>query len=79
MKNPYFPVVQIFERILRIEAFSAEGRDAFIADLMAQDAIIRNFEVMGEAVKRVPDSVRDQSPGIPWRKIAGFRDVLIHQ
>ena len=41
-------------------------------------AVIRNFEVIGEAVKRVPDPYRTVHPEIPWRLMAGFRDVLIH-
>lgn len=46
---------------------------------MAQDAVIRNFEVIGEAVKRIPESMKEERPDIPWRRIAGLRDVLIHQ
>ena len=43
-----------------------------------QDAVIRNFEVIGEAVKRLPDQYRADHPEIPWRLMSGFRDVLIH-
>jgi len=46
---------------------------------MAQDAVVRNFEVIGEAVKRIPESMKEERPDIPWRRIAGLRDVLIHQ
>ena len=46
---------------------------------MAQDAVIRNFEIVGEAVKQIPDSLKMEYPDIPWRRIAGLRDVLIHQ
>ncbi len=45
---------------------------------MIQDAVIRNFEVIGEAIKRLPDEYRIAHPEIPWRTMAGFRDVLIH-
>lgn len=46
---------------------------------MLQDAVIRSFEVIGEAVKRLDNSVIEQQPQVPWREFAGFRDVLIHQ
>ena len=45
---------------------------------MIQDAVIRNFEVIGEAIKRLPNEYRINHPEIPWRLMAGFRDVLIH-
>jgi uncharacterized protein with HEPN domain len=43
-----------------------------------QDAIIRNFEIIGEATKRLSNPLKEQYPDIPWRNIAGLRDVLIH-
>ena len=43
------------------------------------DAVIRNLEVIGEAVKNLPDEVKDEKPEVEWREIAGFRDVLVHQ
>ncbi len=46
--------------------------------LLIQDGVIRSFEVMGEAVKRVSQELRQNHPEVPWRQIAGFRDVLIH-
>lgn len=44
-----------------------------------QDAVIRRLEILGEAVKRVPHDVRERHPHIPWKQIAGMRDVLIHE
>lgn len=51
---------------------------AFSQDVMRQSAVIRQIEVMGEATKRLSDSIRNEQPGISWRKIAGMRDILIH-
>ena len=45
---------------------------------MIQDAVIRNFEVIGEATKRLSTELRAAYPNVPWHQIAGFRDVLIH-
>ena len=56
------------------------GHDAesFAADSKTRDAVIRQFEIIGEAVKDRPDSMRESEPQVPWRQIAGFRDVLAH-
>ena len=54
-------------------------RENFGTDRMRFDAVIRNLEIIGEATKNVPDSVREKHPNVAWRKIAGLRDILIHK
>jgi len=71
-------LTHILECLDKIEQYAAAGRDAFDADPMRQDAIIRNFEIIGEATKRLSDDVRSGRPDVSWREVAGFRDVLIH-
>ena len=78
-KDPRVYLAQILERIDRILEYTAEGEEVFFADRRIQDAVIRNFEVIGEAAKRIPDDYRENHPLIPWRALSGFRDVLIHQ
>lgn len=58
---------------------SGLSRDAFAADEKTLDAVIRNLEVIGEAVKQLPPDLRTREPGTDWQKIAGLRDLLIHQ
>ena len=79
MKDPRVYLAHILECIERIESYVAKGKDAFLAESLIQDAVIRNFEVIGEAAKRIPDAYRQANPAIPWRSLASFRDVLIHQ
>lgn len=62
-----------------ISEYTTGGRDEFFRSRLIQDAVIRNLEVLGEAAKQVPNEVRNRHPHIPWRRIAGLRDVLIHQ
>jgi len=68
----------IAERIRRIEEAAEHGREAFESSHVLQDAIVRNFEVIGEAVKKLSPEGRDAYPSVPWQRIAGVRDVLIH-
>ncbi len=50
----------------------------FSKNKMMRDAVIRNLEIIGEAVKNVPTEVRNKFPETDWKKIAGLRDILIH-
>jgi len=68
----------ILEAIAAIESFTTEGRAVFIADLKTQSAVVRQIEVIGEAVKNLSADLVAKETGIPWRLIAGTRDRLIH-
>ena len=62
-----------------IEAF-VEGMsfEEFRADDKTASAVIRKFEIIGEATKNIPDEIRHQYPTVPWKEMAGMRDRLIH-
>lgn len=62
----------------KVTMFTQAGRAAFDDDEMAQFAVIRVYEVVGEIVKRLPADLRDANVQIDWRKLAGFRDFLAH-
>ena len=64
--------------IQRIRSYTAAGKKAFLADTMLQDAVIRNLEIVGEAVRRLDEKSKHARPEVPWREIAGMRDRLIH-
>ena len=52
--------------------------DEFAADRRRRDAVIRNFQVIGEEIRNLPDDLKERYPETDWKKIAGFRDVLTH-
>ncbi|MBN2377983.1 MAG: DUF86 domain-containing protein [Sedimentisphaerales bacterium] len=78
MKTDQMYLEHIQEAISKIEDYTAGGRVVFDAEPMRQDAVIRNFEIIGEAVKRLSDQAKQKTPQIDWRDVAGLRDVLIH-
>lgn len=70
-------LIEAAERILSyVEGMTPED---FLLDKRTQDAVVRNFQIMGEAAKRVSAELRAKDARVPWREIAGFRDVLIHR
>jgi uncharacterized protein with HEPN domain len=79
VNDPGLYLIHMLERARRIERYSREGRDAFFESDMLQDAIIRNFVVIGEAAARLPTEMRERNPSLEWRSIVGFRNVLVHQ
>ena len=54
------------------------SEEEFRTNTMLQDAVIRRFEIIGEAIKHVPNALREKYPNIEWKKAAAFRDVLAH-
>jgi uncharacterized protein with HEPN domain len=77
VKDDVATLSQILERIERIKA-SGIDRERFRNNPWDQDALIRNLEIIGEAVKRLSNATRDRARGIRWSDIAGFRDIAIH-
>ncbi len=68
----------VLDAIEKIERYIAVGRDEFMTASHWQDAVIRQLEIIGEAVKRLSSDTTARRPDVPWRRISGMRDVLIH-
>jgi uncharacterized protein with HEPN domain len=68
----------ILDAIEGIETYISTGHDVFVSTSHWQDAVIRQLEIIGEATKRLSKQLCTQHPEVPWRRIAGLRDVLIH-
>jgi uncharacterized protein with HEPN domain len=66
------------ERIQRIEKVASEGKPQFLKSDIYQNAVIRNYEVIGEIVKRLPESLLQTATAVPWADLKGFRDFLSH-
>ena len=71
-------VVHIAEAIERIRRFTAAGRAEFMADDMIQSAVVRQIEIIGEAARNLSSELKSDEHAVPWRKIIGTRDRLIH-
>jgi uncharacterized protein with HEPN domain len=82
MRNPIQedPVYlgDILHCIHNIAAYTHAGEAEFFQSSLIQDAVARKFEIIGEATKRLSPELRQAHSNIPWRRMAGFRDILIH-
>jgi uncharacterized protein with HEPN domain len=69
----------VLEAVVNVGEFVGNmSRSEFEDDKKTVHAVVRNLEVIGEAVKAVPPEVRDRHPQVPWQRIAGLRNILIH-
>lgn len=68
----------IQEAIERIERYAVQGRIAFDQDELIQTWIVHHLQIIGEAVAALPPDICDREPDIPWRKIVGMRNILVH-
>ena len=72
-------LLHVHDAIAQIMAYTASGESEFRRNRQVQDAVIRNFEIIGEAVKHVSSDLRSRHPETPWKQIAGMRDEMIHE
>ena len=66
------------ECIERIREYTAGDRSRFEVSRLVQDAVIRNLQTLTESSQRLSDEVKATEPQVPWRELAGFRNVIVH-
>jgi len=71
-------LMHIRDALTRVFDYTRDGHEDFVADPRTQDAVLRKLEIIGEAVKHLSAALRADNDDIPWRQIAGMRDMLIH-
>jgi uncharacterized protein with HEPN domain len=73
-------IEDIVVSINKIELYLAgQDLETFLQNSEKQDAVIRNLEIIGEAAGKIPDTIREESQTVEWRKIVGLRNILIHE
>jgi len=79
MRDPRLYLQDILAAMESISDFTAGmDLDGFRKDDKTASAVIRKFEIIGEATKQLPEGIRQRHPNIPWKEMAGMRDRLIH-
>lgn len=69
----------VLDSIQEVESYCAVGKEVFMTERMRQNATFKELENIGEAVKNLSEELRQRHPSIPWKSIAGMRDILTHQ
>jgi len=79
-KDPQVFIDHILECIELVEDYlNRKSIEDFMASTQLQDAVIRRIEIIGEATKNLPQDFKDRHPDIPWKEMAGMRDIIVHE
>ncbi|RYZ86119.1 MAG: DUF86 domain-containing protein [Proteobacteria bacterium] len=78
-RDPALLINDMLESAAKIQSYTI-GMDyeSFCADGKTVDAVVRNFEIIGEAAGRLPDEFKDAHPDIDWHRLRGFRNRIVH-
>ncbi len=78
-RDPRLYLDDILEALIKIERFVKDlSLSEFKQDARTVDAVVRNFEIIGEAAKQLPEDIRQSYPDVEWKEMAGMRNKLIH-
>jgi uncharacterized protein with HEPN domain len=78
MRDPKERLRDILEAIAAIDRYRDRARSAFEQDELLQVWFLRHLQIIGEAARRLPEEIRHLAPDIPWHKIIGMRNILVH-
>jgi len=79
-RDPKLYLKDILDAIARIEDYTKDlSFEEFSKNNLVVDAVVRNFEIIGEASKNIPHQIKSLYPDIPWKEMAGMRDKMIHE
>jgi uncharacterized protein with HEPN domain len=78
MRDPKERLRDILEAIAAIDRYRDRDRSAFEQDEMLQGWFLRHLQIIGEAARRLLEELRSLAPDIPWHKIIGMRNILVH-
>jgi uncharacterized protein with HEPN domain len=78
MRNDRERLLDIQEAIESVRKYASRGKDAFKKDELVQTWILHHLQILGEAASRISDDFQEQHPDVPWYKIIGMRNILVH-
>ncbi|MBI5362717.1 MAG: DUF86 domain-containing protein [Planctomycetes bacterium] len=78
MKDDRLHLRHVLECASRIEAYVTGGRAEFLRSTLVQDAVLRNLQTLAESTQRISEERKTAHPSVPWRALAGFRNILVH-
>ena len=79
MKDERLYLIHISECIEKIEEYLDQTtKEAFLDSTLIQDAVLHNLQILAESTQRLPENIKQKQPAIDWYKIAGLRNILVH-
>lgn len=78
MKHDIPYLTEIRDEIERVKRFTQSGEQEFLKNEMVQYAVARSIQIIGEAAKKLSNDLKGSNPDIPWKRIAGMRDIVVH-